>query len=796
MFRVSARTVLQLGAELISSDAVAFYELIKNAFDALSKRVSVRITERLPFSDVEALRAQLHALGKTPARTRATQDVVAAVREKITQLTIRTAPDAAEFLERVAAAKTPSALLNLLDEAGSIEFVDSGEGMSLADLNEIYLTIGTASRVKTRAVRAAAPDEGRPVLGEKGIGRLSAMRLGMRLQVKTTKRGEAHWNLLEIDWRAFAEDMDALIESVEVEPVQGPAKDDKQEHGTRITITALNSGWSVSKLERIAVAELSKLLDPFPEPAEPYARRKKLQFPISVFYNKTRVNIPSISRILFEHAHAIVTGALSIEANGEPVLRGQVRYLLERKDKSFVVKGANLKSAARVESLDTLRSLGPFSMEAYWYNRRILQEITGIGDREHVRELVRAWSGGLMLFRDGFRVTPYGGPNDDWLDLDRSALAGQAFKVNRAQLIGKVDVNSDDNPHLTDQTNREGLRDTPEKMALKTLLLHILVGQMRDFLQKVDDANPKPVTFGELEGRVEAEEEALDKTIARLHEIAVEFSDLDLAPLETALRASIKQIERTMRDAKVLAEQYDTERSQVIHLAGLGMMVEHIAHELVRTTEHTVRTLSASLAGNLSSEVRALLGNAEAQLVSLQKRLSLLDPHTASGRQVKEPVALVATIDSILQGHAGQFARHGIKATVGSIPPKGDVTMRLVRGMFIQVIENLVSNSVYWLKQQLDMEPDLKPTITILVRIAERQVHFSDNGPGIEPADRDDVFRPFFTRKPPGEGKGLGLYISRQIAEYHGASLELDEGRDRRDGNHHTFILDLSKAKK
>ncbi len=120
----------------------------------------------------------------------------------------------------------------------------------------------------------------------------------------------------------------------------------------------------------------------------------------------------------------------------------------------------------------------------------------------------------------------------------------------------------------------------------------------------------------------------------------------------------------------------------------------------------------------------------------------------------------------------------------------------MVRGMFIQVIENLISNSVYWLKQKLDMEPSFKPAITITVRTADKEVLFTDNGSGIDPADREDVFRPFFTRKPPGQGKGLGLYISRQIAEYHGATLDLDRAKDRQTGHLHTFILDLSKAKK
>ncbi len=49
-FKVTARTLLQLGSELISSDAIAFYELIKNAFDANSPKVVVRVIIRVPYS--------------------------------------------------------------------------------------------------------------------------------------------------------------------------------------------------------------------------------------------------------------------------------------------------------------------------------------------------------------------------------------------------------------------------------------------------------------------------------------------------------------------------------------------------------------------------------------------------------------------------------------------------------------------------------------------------------------------------------------------------------------------------
>ena len=133
-----------------------------------------------------------------------------------------------------------------------------------------------------------------------------------------------------------------------------------------------------------------------------------------------------------------------------------------------------------------LRSLGPFSVTFYWFNRRLLEAIEGIGDIRHVRELLNRWTGGLMLFRDGFRVLPYGGPDDDWLNLDGIALRSSGFKVNRIQIVGKVDISSESNPELTDQTNREGLRDSDQKHIFILLLQHLFSGEFRPFLDGVE----------------------------------------------------------------------------------------------------------------------------------------------------------------------------------------------------------------------------------------------------------------------------------------------------------------------
>src|SRR3954464_11005049 len=92
-FQVSARTILQLGGELISSDGIAFYELIKNAVDAGSREVRVGVASRLPLRAVQLARA---ALGGARTKT-SVSEVLAPLAEQV----ITTAPGADELAERL-----------------------------------------------------------------------------------------------------------------------------------------------------------------------------------------------------------------------------------------------------------------------------------------------------------------------------------------------------------------------------------------------------------------------------------------------------------------------------------------------------------------------------------------------------------------------------------------------------------------------------------------------------------------------------------------------------------------------
>ena len=776
-FRVTARTLIHLGAELISSDAVALFELVKNAFDAQSDQVTIQVVIRIEHQEVQYLLNCIDIEQNTNEISR--EHNLETLRKRATNAIDLAAPEANELILSLGRVKCLSDLRNTLEGANYIAIRDTGEGMSLETLNDVFLTIGTRSRLTTRSHRNHNGSS-RPVLGEKGVGRLSTMRLGTRLHVESSTAGEPKWNVLDIDWSVFSHESDELLDSYHIEAKHGDMKDQAGISGTSLTISGLTSNWDKKTLEDLARREFMKLTDPFAD---------LTLFPVQLHFNGERVRIPPFNQLLLSNAHAHVRASLVRVTKGMR-LAGKTEY--KSREKAFSLEAEHLISASE-SSAAVLENLGPFELDLYWYNRRILSALEGVGDRREVLRLVREWGGGIMVFRDGFRVLPYGGPDDDWLNLDRRAFGSGGYKVNRAQIIGCLRISGFDNPALTDQTNREGLRDCEEKRALVNLLMHIVQNELRTFLNAIDaeDKAREPISLEDLDRRVQEEERKIRDNVSQLIDRVPELRRE--RSLLNEVNTAVEQLRGLMAEVQEIADSYETGRGQLLNLAGIGLSVEILAHELNRATEHVLRTLSDASGNNRTSPMGSTLRMLEAQLKTLQRRLRVLDPLSTSGRQRRERFDVVALARDTIEDHSERFNREGINCSLEIEPASGprDLRIRAVKGMVVQILGNLVDNSVYWLRQTKTLNPDHESKIVIAINTEEQRLSVTDNGPGVARDLRERVFEAFFTTKPAGQGKGLGLFIGREIARYHGADLYIEEPLKEDDDACHTFVLTL-----
>ena len=143
------------------------------------------------------------------------------------------------------------------------------------------------------------------------------------------------------------------------------------------------------------------------------------------------------------------------------------------------------------------------------------------------------------------------------------------------------------------------------------------------------------------------------------------------------------------------------------------------------------------------------------------------------------------------ESQKSQFYDHYLKKYEVSFEVKNEIPLSITinEGRFIQVMDNLINNSCYWLRQQ----GDFAEIPTILISINRPWLYVSDNGKGIAPAVEESLFEPFVTMKPKGQGRGLGLFIVRQLLDAVGCSIVLDERRNSYD-RRYVFAINLSNV--
>jgi signal transduction histidine kinase len=780
-FTFEARTLLELGKELISSDEVALYELIKNAVDANSPKVEILVKIQLTRTDYKEAVARIEEEDQSPA------DVVDYVQSCLID---GTSQDAARLIAALRAADDQEDFLATLsryyNEMNTIEVRDTGDGMSLTDLRDVFLRVGTRSRRIENLTGAKN-------LGDKGIGRLSTMRLGDRLRVKTSRSGERNWNLLDIDWALFSHDSRKLIQEINIEPVVGEEKFDASEKGTSILISALQADWDVVRFTDMLQGRIARMVDPF----KPGAANNL----IIARHNGQRIAIPSIPRALLDSAHAYCHVDFRME-DGEPVLEGIVDYRYRHRSIRINERGAEVFSLAQQSvkrrakrghaafklvpvRQSAFEALGSFSCDIYWFNRRVVEAVAGLTEKmSDTRREISNWSGGPMLYRYGFRILPYGDPSDDWLALDEIAFGVAGFKLNRQQVLGRVLLET---PHtaLSEQTNREGLIQSDAADALRKILMWVVHTEMRGLINEADEIEFIERREAEQDTKnVATTQKRVDRALAQLREVVGESAGDEIgevaksvAQLTSQSAALVGRIERVVSEA-------EEEREKFVYLAGIGLMTEFIFHELERAVGHTMELLSG---GSLR---QATIDSLREQLKTLHKRIAAFDELTGEKRQSKSTFDLADLVDDVLSNHFREFERHGIR--VDFQRPDAPFTIKAVRGMVIQILENLVVNAAYWLKQQKRFEPDFAPRLTIVLDAGDRSLTVEDNGPGVTEDRRERIFQPFITSKPTGQGRGLGLYIARELAEYHKWKLAMDTDVGRiRKGRVNMFVLDM-----
>lgn len=780
-FRVTARTVVEMGRELISSDGIAFYELIKNGLDAGSPTINIIFDLPIHSEQWDQLNSEL-MMAEREVATKASLDHL---KNLATKALDRTVERSAEVSIQISKATSAAELLEAFRYANRILIRDRGHGMAQAELQDVFLTIGTPFRRLERE-KALKSDGGHLPLGEKGIGRLSAMRLGSALILKSGRVGEKNWNVLPVDWEDFERRGDEPLEKLLLTPAKGEAKK-PAEKGTELDIRGLRRAWTKEQVETVLKEDLRRIADPFTPRAQPVA---------TVQRNAQLLPLSLPNDWLLKLAHATIRA--HYVTSPQPELQYFFTYSLgDRTNDAQGVLGLAELVAHNEERIPEgiLRRLGPFTVEAYWWNRQRITKIDTIGTVQNIRDAIREWAGGLSIYRDGFRVNPYGRTDSDWLGMDKLAFSSKGYKLNRQQVIGRTTISGRTNPHLLDQTNREGIQETPEFSAFRAILRRLLLTDFKAFLEISEQRPLGDETTAEairrLKGSVAAIEVRLRGRVAKLS--TERRTWLKRVGLEDDIEEALSLCREHLEKLRLLRDHEKVTRQQLLPAAGMGLMLDVVVHDLNRSTSLAFETAQQVLRVRDPAKRDAFISQLRDELKTLRTRLTVIDQFAPSGRQHRDRFDALRWLNDTVAYWEPRFREKTFSLELSVIPEtESEYRIYAVRGMLVQLVGNLLHNSLFWLGvgRGLGSSPSTGARITLNATTDTLEVW--DDGPGVSSSDRTKVFQLGFSRKGVGEGKGLGLFIGAEIARYHKTKLRLSDEDPVGEGRLNTFSLDLN----
>lgn len=445
---------------------------------------------------------------------------------------------------------------------------------------------------------------------------------------------------------------------------------------------------------------------------------------------------------------------------------------------------------------------------------------------------------GIKIYRDGFAVQPYGFGQNDWLGLSKGQTSGSSFYGLRPEnTVGYFSISEGVNIHLKDKTDRQGFVENEYQYNFELIAITYIRKECDSFIEavrrcyndfirkykqentgiktiqqaykeirtaadasigykkRVSDLRKKVSHFDETSSRIVKEANSLFS--AGSYEKALKLLDENKTTLEQAqtllaeLEEFVNKTAQLSSSVDFIEPKIDTLESQLDDfstLAAVGMTAESITHEFPnlikrlneRNTEFMKKVskepIERGTCQDFSRQV-AIATNTMAQ------QLKHVSPALRYARESK----ITFDIRQFFESQKEQFynlymEKYGVSLDVKEETP---FSITINEGRFIQVMDNLINNSIYWLRQH----PNEHPKVSILVK--RPWLYVSDNGLGVAPAVEESLFEPFVTMKPKGQGRGLGLFIVRQLLDAVGCFIVLDE-RKNVYNRRYVFAINLS----
>ena len=728
--RPYARLLTMLGEQLIKNEQIALAELIKNSYDADAEWVKVR------FVDFDEKKKEIFK----------TKD-------------------------------------------SKIIIEDNGCGMSMGVIEDSWMNPATPNK-KTRENEEikTTPKKHRIIQGEKGIGRFAILKLGRDIKITTRPEGQnteyvINYNLSQYDDDFLTKKEDGKDEIIEqkiyIDDISIPVSEQKpivlvdrkvivnnsvfesrNDHGTVIEISNLKGEWSFEKIKKVN-AESQKLESIF---EKIFSEKKKEDlFEIGFECNSDRLlysdeTIKELSSLLENSAVLKITNGLYSEKEGRFTYKiNNVPYALSLKDSQISGLSVFKERFAEKNLFDETEirntTCGDFKFNFFVFDFAADKESAYYLDKKD-KETIKEHR--IYLYRDHIRVAPYGDPDNDWLEIDKKRGVGRAGDyLSNDQVVGFVDISKQGNPRLKDKTNREGLIEEGNATRDFIVLLHSFLLFIRQH------------AYRQYQEIVKQQKE---QQISKLKVVDNQFSRLKESIGENT--KAILAYNDLYKSYQIEKKFYQNRLDNTEDLAAVGLSVETASHDMsmmltkgVDAIDNLIKDIDGGVLTDEQVEnelhsIRGMFSFVKDQMRDIQLMFK-------SSKQKRRPIRFEDLLGKVEKIYKRTLNREHIEYSL--IKTGSPIVAKCTDAVILQLLINLFDNAVYWLGT-----PDIvEKKITITLDGEKQQVIFSDNGPGIRDDDKPFIFEAFYSGKE--DGRGLGLYIARQLLQRMGYSISLAE---------------------
>ena len=682
-FKISTGLKNIIGRELITSEVVAVFELVKNSFDANSKQV-----------DIE---------------------------------------------------------LDLKNK--KVVIIDDGTGMSKDDIKNKWLFVAYSEK------KDVSEKNGRKYVGAKGIGRFACDRLGSNIKIVTKTIKENSFNVLDIKWGAFEKNNLEEFKNIPVSYSNVADFKEIKKSGTAIIINDLRDEWDYDRIIKLKKS-LEKLVNPFDSNVD-------MKIKLNIVSDNEKLNNLSsyIHNSLFE-ALREKTVCINAEFNEKIIVKledhGNLIY--------NIIKNKN----------DT--GLDGIKICIYYLNPIAKSNFTRLMGTEAKNY------GSIFMYKNNFRIYPYGEMNNDTLGLDTRKTQGYGRYLGNREIIGYISISDQENRFIEVSSRDRGFIENLAYKILTDIYMEYAHKPLEKYINLInwgyDKESDKEITVGDIninddklilptfikdnDYNIELNNDVLKNTVPNIEKVLTDaISQKNLSPND--IKDIFKKSKDTIRmSKKIIKEQEKIVNARDEKISGLenqNMLLRNLSKE-----EDILQAEVTHHISKMSNELNSCIENI-ADIIDFKKQSEVLI-ELSKIRLISDKMRVFNQV--ILKGNFKSKGKSKINlfdywnfyfkssSYISNLAKTKNLSLHVGENYnhdsfncdvdvydISVIIDNLISNAI-----------DLNATI-IDVCFEKNEIRFFSNTQRINEENINKIFELGFSTK--DGGTGIGLYQIKRI---------------------------------